>query len=51
MFQMLSEVSLIEMPIQVKIEQSDLSPEEKRHFINLLSYFTPDEIDELRSIL
>lgn len=43
---------LIETDIASKIRTSEvLKPEEKNHFLHLLSYFTPREIDELRLLL
>lgn len=42
---------LVEAPITDKIMQSTMTPREKEQFMNFISYFTPDEIEELRSIL
>ncbi|MDD5376994.1 MAG: hypothetical protein PHH16_02645 [Candidatus Gracilibacteria bacterium] len=44
--------TLIETDIESKIRTSEtLKPEEKNHFLHLLSYFTPGELDELRLLL
>ncbi len=44
--------TLIETDIASKIRTSNaIGPEEKNHFLHLLSYFTPGEIDELRLLL
>ncbi|EKD29614.1 MAG: hypothetical protein ACD_78C00336G0004 [uncultured bacterium (gcode 4)] len=44
--------NLIETDIASKIRTSKaIGPEEKNHFLHLLSYFTPGEIDELRLLL
>ena len=43
---------LIETDMESKIRTSEaLRPEEKNHFLHLLSYFTPGELDELRLLL
>ena len=52
MFQNLTETVLIGVPISEKIERSvSLGREEKRKFTALLSYFTDDELTELRTLL
>lgn len=43
---------LYESDIRTKITNSFiLSEEEKNNFLKLLSYFTPDEIDELKDLI
>lgn len=43
---------LIETDIASKIRTSEaIGSEEKNHFLHLLSYFTPGELDELRLLL
>lgn len=43
---------LIESDIESRIRTSEaIGPEEKNHFLHLLSYFTPGELDELRLLL
>lgn len=43
---------LIETDIQTKILTSEeIPPEQKNQFLNLISYFTPMEIEELRLLL
>ena len=43
---------LVETDIESKIRTSEvIGPEEKNHFLHLLSYFTPRELDELRLLL
>ena len=42
---------LIESDIQTRIHSSDLSEKEKDNFLKLLSYFTPQEIEDLKAIL
>ena len=42
----------IETDIVSKIRTSEaIGPDEKNHFLHLLSYFTPGELDELRLLL
>ena len=42
---------LVESDIASRIEHSSLTQKEKENFLKLLSYFTPDEIEELKLIL
>lgn len=43
---------IVETDIESKIRTSEvLKTEEKNHFLHLLSYFTPGELDELRLLL
>jgi len=43
---------LIETDMEARIRTSEaIGPEEKNHFLHLLSYFTPGELDELRLLL
>jgi hypothetical protein len=51
MFQIVTESVLVAAPIESRIQSSDLSPTEKQQFLNLLSYFTPGELEELGGIL
>lgn len=43
---------LIETDMESRIRTSEvIGPDEKNHFLHLLSYFTPGELDELRLLL
>lgn len=43
---------LVGNPIEFRIRESvQLSEEQKKDFINLLSYFTPSELAELETLL
>ena len=43
---------LVEVPIIDKITDSTtLTEEEKEQFLNLICYFTPEEIEDLRGLL
>jgi hypothetical protein len=43
---------IIETDIASKIRASEaIGPDEKNHFLHLLSYFTQGELDELRLLL
>lgn len=42
---------LVQSDIQTQIMSSDLSEKEKENFLKLLSYFTPQEIEDLKGIL
>jgi hypothetical protein len=42
---------LVESDIQTRIIDSDLTEKEKDNFLKLLSYFTPQEIEDLKAIL
>jgi hypothetical protein len=42
---------IVQSDIQTRIISSDLTEKEKENFLNLLSYFTPEEIEELKVIL
>jgi hypothetical protein len=42
---------LVESDIQTQIMSSDLTEKEKENFIKLISYFTPQEIEDLKGIL
>lgn len=43
---------LVQAPIELRIQNSvEISEEQKRSFLNLLSYLTPGEIRELESLL
>lgn len=43
---------LVQAPIEQRIQNSvQLSEEQKKSFLRLLSYFTPDEIRELEGLL
>lgn len=44
--------NIVETDIASKIRTSEMiSNDEKNHFLHLLSYFTPGELDELRLLL
>lgn len=48
----LVETVLVANPIEFRIRDSvQLSEEQKKDFINLLSYFTPSELAELETLL
>ncbi|MDQ1344183.1 MAG: hypothetical protein QG650_903 [Patescibacteria group bacterium] len=52
MFSTLVETVLVEVPIESRIRaSSQLSDEQKKDFINLLSYFTSSELRELETLL
>ena len=43
---------LVKNPIEYRIRDSvQLSEEQKKDFLNLLSYFTPSELSELETLL
>lgn len=42
---------LVEVPISDKIKASKLSNEEKDQFLKLICYFTPAEIEDLKTLL
>lgn len=42
---------LVEAPIESIIRESDMPKWQQEQFVNMLSYFTQDELDELRNIL
>ncbi len=42
---------LVEVPIEIRIQNSDMSEEQKTQFLNMLGYFTLEELEELRDIL
>jgi hypothetical protein len=43
--------TIVEIPLENKIVDSDMTESEQRQFLNLLSYLTPEEQAELRAIL
>ncbi len=44
--------NIVETDIASKIRTSEMiGSDEKNHFLHLLSYFTPGELDELRLLL
>lgn len=42
---------LIEVPLENRIRQSDMSLRQQDQFVNMLGYFTNEELEELRGLL
>lgn len=42
---------LVEVPIESVIRQSDMPQKQQEQFVNMLAYFTPEELEDLRDIL
>lgn len=42
---------LVEAPLENRIRESDMSPHQQDQFLNMLAYFTQDELNELKEIL
>lgn len=45
----ISEV-LIEVPLENRIRESDMSLRQQDQFVNMLGYFTVEELEELREL-
>jgi hypothetical protein len=42
---------LVEVPIETRIRSSDMPEKQQEQFVSMLSYFTEDELKELRGLL
>ena len=42
---------LVEVPLENRIRQSDMSARQQDQFVNMLGYFTPEELQELQELL
>jgi hypothetical protein len=42
---------LVEVPIETKIRASDMPVRQQEQFMNMLAYFTQDELEELKEVL
>lgn len=42
---------LVEVPLENRIRESDMSERQQDQFVNMLGYFTESELEELRDLL
>lgn len=42
---------LVEVPLENRIRQSDMSARQQDQFVNMLGYFTTEELQELQELL
>lgn len=41
---------LVEVPLENRIRESDMSAKQQDQFVNMLGYFTAEELEELREL-
>lgn len=42
---------LVEVPLENRIRESDMSLHQQEQFLNMMAYLTEDELEELRGVL